>query len=49
MGVSTDPPLSFYSDIPHIEPPLVDEPAPDTPSEIHNSDEGESRWTRTPH
>uniref|UniRef100_A0A8C1G4Y3 SLIT-ROBO Rho GTPase activating protein 2 n=1 Tax=Cyprinus carpio TaxID=7962 RepID=A0A8C1G4Y3_CYPCA len=32
-----------YCDNPHIEPPLVDEPAPDTASEIHNSDDGESR------
>uniref|UniRef100_A0A671SAD8 SLIT-ROBO Rho GTPase activating protein 2a n=1 Tax=Sinocyclocheilus anshuiensis TaxID=1608454 RepID=A0A671SAD8_9TELE len=32
-----------YCDNPHIEPPLVDEPAPDTVSEIHNSDDGESR------
>uniref|UniRef100_A0A8C1HXW9 SLIT-ROBO Rho GTPase activating protein 2 n=1 Tax=Cyprinus carpio carpio TaxID=630221 RepID=A0A8C1HXW9_CYPCA len=30
-----------YCDNPHIEPPLVDEPAPDTASEIHNSDDGE--------
>uniref|UniRef100_A0A8C2A1E8 SLIT-ROBO Rho GTPase-activating protein 2 n=1 Tax=Cyprinus carpio TaxID=7962 RepID=A0A8C2A1E8_CYPCA len=28
-----------YCDNPHIEPPLVDEPAPDTASEIHNSDD----------
>uniref|UniRef100_A0A673L6Y6 SLIT-ROBO Rho GTPase activating protein 2a n=1 Tax=Sinocyclocheilus rhinocerous TaxID=307959 RepID=A0A673L6Y6_9TELE len=28
-----------YCDNPHIEPPLVDEPAPDTVSEIHNSDD----------
>ncbi|KAG1949477.1 SLIT-ROBO Rho GTPase-activating protein 2 isoform X3 [Pimephales promelas] len=28
-----------YCDSPHIEPPLVDEPAPDTTSEIHNSDD----------
>ncbi|XP_055040754.1 SLIT-ROBO Rho GTPase-activating protein 2 isoform X1 [Misgurnus anguillicaudatus] len=31
-----------YCDIPHIEPPLVDEPAPDTPSEINNSDDVKS-------
>uniref|UniRef100_A0AAR2L9S0 SLIT-ROBO Rho GTPase activating protein 2a n=1 Tax=Pygocentrus nattereri TaxID=42514 RepID=A0AAR2L9S0_PYGNA len=29
-----------YCDSPHNEPPLVDEPAPDTVSEIHNSDDG---------
>ncbi|KAG9260521.1 SLIT-ROBO Rho GTPase-activating protein 2 [Astyanax mexicanus] len=29
-----------YCDSPHIEPPLVDAPAPDTVSEIHNSDDG---------
>uniref|UniRef100_A0A672N5G5 SLIT-ROBO Rho GTPase-activating protein 2 n=1 Tax=Sinocyclocheilus grahami TaxID=75366 RepID=A0A672N5G5_SINGR len=28
-----------YCDSPHIEPPLVDEPAPDAASEIHNSDD----------
>uniref|UniRef100_A0A3B4C2A9 SLIT-ROBO Rho GTPase-activating protein 2 n=1 Tax=Pygocentrus nattereri TaxID=42514 RepID=A0A3B4C2A9_PYGNA len=28
-----------YCDSPHNEPPLVDEPAPDTVSEIHNSDD----------
>lgn len=28
-----------YCDSPHIEPPLVDEPAPDTGSVIHNSDD----------
>ncbi|XP_050978126.1 SLIT-ROBO Rho GTPase-activating protein 2 isoform X3 [Labeo rohita] len=28
-----------YCDSSHIEPPLVDEPAPDTASEIHNSDD----------
>uniref|UniRef100_A0A8B9R969 SLIT-ROBO Rho GTPase-activating protein 2 n=1 Tax=Astyanax mexicanus TaxID=7994 RepID=A0A8B9R969_ASTMX len=28
-----------YCDSPHIEPPLVDAPAPDTVSEIHNSDD----------
>ncbi|XP_051957364.1 SLIT-ROBO Rho GTPase-activating protein 2 isoform X2 [Xyrauchen texanus] len=28
-----------YCDSPHIEPPLVDEPAPDTTSGIHNSDD----------
>ncbi|XP_073771998.1 SLIT-ROBO Rho GTPase-activating protein 2 isoform X3 [Danio rerio] len=28
-----------YCDSPHIEPPLVDEPAPDTVSVIHNSDD----------
>ncbi|XP_056324410.1 SLIT-ROBO Rho GTPase-activating protein 2 isoform X3 [Danio aesculapii] len=28
-----------YCDNPHIEPPLVDEPAPDTGSVIHNSDD----------
>ncbi|XP_067244327.1 SLIT-ROBO Rho GTPase-activating protein 2 isoform X3 [Chanodichthys erythropterus] len=28
-----------YCDSTHIEPPLVDEPAPDTTSEIHNSDD----------
>uniref|UniRef100_A0A8C1X1G9 SLIT-ROBO Rho GTPase activating protein 2 n=1 Tax=Cyprinus carpio TaxID=7962 RepID=A0A8C1X1G9_CYPCA len=32
-----------YCDSPHIEPPLVDEPAPDAASEIHNSDDGEPR------
>ncbi|XP_042622203.1 SLIT-ROBO Rho GTPase-activating protein 2-like isoform X2 [Cyprinus carpio] len=32
-----------YCDNPHIEPPLVDEPAPDTASEIHNSDDVKSR------
>ncbi|KAG1949474.1 SLIT-ROBO Rho GTPase-activating protein [Pimephales promelas] len=31
-----------YCDSPHIEPPLVDEPAPDTTSEIHNSDDVKS-------
>ncbi|XP_016406826.1 SLIT-ROBO Rho GTPase-activating protein 2 [Sinocyclocheilus rhinocerous] len=31
-----------YCDNPHIEPPLVDEPAPDTVSEIHNSDDVKS-------
>ncbi|CAM4732270.1 unnamed protein product [Leuciscus chuanchicus] len=31
-----------YCDNPHIEPPLVDEPAPDTTSEIHNSDDVKS-------
>uniref|UniRef100_A0A8B9JST5 SLIT-ROBO Rho GTPase activating protein 2 n=1 Tax=Astyanax mexicanus TaxID=7994 RepID=A0A8B9JST5_ASTMX len=31
-----------YCDSPHIEPPLVDAPAPDTVSEIHNSDDGEA-------
>ncbi|KAK7119494.1 hypothetical protein R3I94_021359 [Phoxinus phoxinus] len=31
-----------YCDNPHIEPPLVDEPAPDTASEIHNSDDVKS-------
>ncbi|TTA83859.1 SLIT-ROBO Rho GTPase-activating protein 2 [Bagarius yarrelli] len=29
-----------YCDSPHSEPPLVDEPAPDTVSDIHNSDDG---------
>ncbi|KAI1890533.1 hypothetical protein AGOR_G00154670 [Albula goreensis] len=29
-----------YCDSPHGEPPLVDEPAPDTVSELHNSDDG---------
>ncbi|XP_030632234.1 SLIT-ROBO Rho GTPase-activating protein 2 isoform X2 [Chanos chanos] len=28
-----------YCDSPHSEPPLVDEPAPDTVSELHNSDD----------
>uniref|UniRef100_A0A8C1WY55 SLIT-ROBO Rho GTPase-activating protein 2 n=1 Tax=Cyprinus carpio TaxID=7962 RepID=A0A8C1WY55_CYPCA len=31
-----------YCDSPHIEPPLVDEPAPDAASEIHNSDDVKS-------
>ncbi|XP_050978124.1 SLIT-ROBO Rho GTPase-activating protein 2 isoform X1 [Labeo rohita] len=31
-----------YCDSSHIEPPLVDEPAPDTASEIHNSDDVKS-------
>ncbi|XP_056324408.1 SLIT-ROBO Rho GTPase-activating protein 2 isoform X1 [Danio aesculapii] len=31
-----------YCDNPHIEPPLVDEPAPDTGSVIHNSDDVKS-------
>ncbi|KAK9966509.1 hypothetical protein ABG768_003617 [Culter alburnus] len=31
-----------YCDSTHIEPPLVDEPAPDTTSEIHNSDDVKS-------
>ncbi|XP_073771999.1 SLIT-ROBO Rho GTPase-activating protein 2 isoform X4 [Danio rerio] len=31
-----------YCDSPHIEPPLVDEPAPDTVSVIHNSDDVKS-------
>ncbi|KAL1265691.1 hypothetical protein QQF64_003718, partial [Cirrhinus molitorella] len=31
-----------YCDSAHIEPPLVDEPAPDTASEIHNSDDVKS-------
>lgn len=31
----------FFSDSPHSEPPLVDEPAPDTISDTHNSDDGE--------
>uniref|UniRef100_A0A4W4GNK4 SLIT-ROBO Rho GTPase activating protein 2a n=1 Tax=Electrophorus electricus TaxID=8005 RepID=A0A4W4GNK4_ELEEL len=35
-GVTED-----YCDSPHNEPPLVDEPAPDTVSEIQNSDDGE--------
>ncbi|XP_035376189.1 SLIT-ROBO Rho GTPase-activating protein 2 isoform X3 [Electrophorus electricus] len=34
-GVTED-----YCDSPHNEPPLVDEPAPDTVSEIQNSDDG---------
>ncbi|KAK3512886.1 hypothetical protein QTP70_028952 [Hemibagrus guttatus] len=29
-----------YCDSPHSEPPLVDEPAPDTVSDMHNSDDG---------
>ncbi|KAL2091154.1 hypothetical protein ACEWY4_013417 [Coilia grayii] len=29
-----------YCESPHSEPPLVDEPAPDTVSAIHNSDDG---------
>lgn len=45
MEVFSDLSLYFYSDGPHIEPPLVGEPAPDTTSEIHNSDDGKSRWT----
>lgn len=30
-----------YSDSPHCEPPLVEEPAPDTVSVSHNSEDGE--------
>lgn len=42
--VSTCPSMCFVlwcSDSPHSEPPLVDEPAPDTVSDPHNSDDGE--------
>lgn len=34
----------WCSDGQHNEPPLVDEPAPDTVSDTHNSDDGELKY-----